>query len=93
LVLISSLQAVGCILSVGLMVAPAATVYLFSDSARTLFIGGGIVGAFGSVAAFFLSYPLGWHISSTIVLVLGLIFALGYVLSPKYGLFASRKRG
>lgn len=91
LVLISSLQAVGCILSVGLMVAPAATVYLFSDSARTLFIGGGIVGALGSVAAFFLSYPLGWHISSTIVLVLGVTFALGYVLSPKYGLFARRK--
>lgn len=93
LVLISSLQAVGCILSVGLMVAPAATVYLFSNSARTLFIGGGIIGALGSVAAFFLSYPLGWHISSTIVLVLGVIFALGYVFSPKYGLFAKRKHG
>ena len=33
LVLVSSLQAVGCILRVGLLVAPAATIYMFSDSA------------------------------------------------------------
>lgn len=92
LVLISSLQAVGCILSVGLLVAPAATVYLFSNSARALFIGGGLIGAFGSIAAFFLSYPLGWHISSTIVLVLGTVFAIAYITSPKYGLFSRRKQ-
>lgn len=92
LVLITSLQAVGCILSVGLLVAPAATVYLFTNSARAMFIGGGLVGAFGATTAFFLSYPLHWHISSTIVLVLGTLFALGYVLSPKYGLFSNRKR-
>lgn len=91
LVLITSLQAVGCILSVGLLVAPAATVYLFTNSARTMFIGGGLVGAFGATAAFFLSYPLGWHISSTIVLVLGAIFVLGYVFSPKYGLFSKTR--
>lgn len=90
LVLISSLQAVGCILSVGLLVAPAATVYLFTDNARALFWGGGVLGAIGSVAAFFLSYPLGWSVSATIILVLGGIFLLGYILSPRYGLFSKR---
>jgi manganese/iron transport system permease protein/iron/zinc/copper transport system permease protein len=92
LVLISSLQAVGCILSVGLMVAPAATVYLLTDNARTLFWGGGLIGAVGSVAAFFISYPLGWSVSATIIIVLGTIFLLVYIFSPKYGLF-SRLRG
>lgn len=90
LVLISSLQAVGCILSVGLMVAPAATVYLFTNDARTLFWGGGIIGGFGSVAAFFISYPLGWSMSSTIILVLGTLFLLAYIFSPRYGLFSKR---
>lgn len=92
LVLISSLQAVGCILSVGLLVAPAATVYLFSDNAKTLFWGGGIIGAVGSVTAFFLSYPLGWHISSTIILVLGGFFLISYIFSPRYGLLAQWRR-
>jgi ABC-type Mn2+/Zn2+ transport system permease subunit len=92
LVLISSLQAVGCILSVGLMVAPAATIYLLTNNARTLFWGGGIIGGLGSVAAFFISYPLGWSVSSTIILVLGSLFLLAYIFSPRYGLFSRRAK-
>lgn len=92
LVLISSLQAVGCILSVGLLVAPAATIYLFSNNAKALFWGGGLVGATGSVTAFFLSYPLGWHISSTIIVVLGGLFLVSYLLSPRYGFLAQLRR-
>lgn len=92
LVLVSSLQAVGCILSVGLLVAPAATVYLFSNDARSLFLWGGVIGAVGSVTAFFLSYPLGWHISSTIVLVLGAFFVLAYILSPRYGIVSMLRK-
>lgn len=92
LVLISSLQAVGCILSVGLLVAPAATVYLFSNDARTLFWGGGLIGALGSVSAFFLSYPLGWHISATIIVVLGGLFLIAYLVSPRYGVLAHLRR-
>ncbi len=90
LVLVSSLQAVGCILSVGLLVAPAATVYLFTNDARILFWGGGLIGALGSVSALFLSYPLNWSVSATIILVLGTLFVLAYIFSPKYGLFAKR---
>jgi ABC-type Mn2+/Zn2+ transport system permease subunit len=88
LVLISSLQAVGCIQSVGLMVSPAATVYFLTNNTRMLFWGGGIIGGLGSVAAFFLSYPLGWSVSSTIILVLGGLFLLAYIFSPQYGFFS-----
>jgi ABC-type Mn2+/Zn2+ transport system permease subunit len=92
LVLISSLQAVGCILSVGLLVAPAATVYLLTDNARALFWGGGLIGGLGAMAAFFISYPLGWSVSSTIILVLGGLFLLAYVFSPRYGLLGRRRK-
>jgi manganese transport system permease protein len=91
LVLISSLQAVGCILSVGLLVAPAATIYMFSDSAPMLFWGGGLLGALGSCGALVLSYQLNWPAGSTIALVLGLLFALAFTFSPKYGLFRPRR--
>jgi len=74
------------------LVAPAATVYLFTNNAKTLFWGGGIIGALGSVAAFFLSYPLGWHISSTIIVVLGVLFILAYIFSPRYGALAQMVR-
>ena len=89
LVLVSSLQAVGCILSVGLLVAPAATVYMLSDRASSLIWGGGILGAVGSAGAFVLSYELEWPAGSTIAMVFGALFALAYLFSPKYGLVRS----
>ena len=91
LVLVSSLQAVGCILSVGLLITPAATVYLLTNEAKWLFIGGGILGAVGSVLAFLLQYPLGWSVSGAIVVVQGIFFLAAYVFSPRYGLFAKRE--
>jgi ABC-type Mn2+/Zn2+ transport system permease subunit len=92
LMLLSSLQAVGCILSLGLMVTPGATVYLCSDNTRTIFLGGGILGAVGAISAFFLTFLLGWNIGSTIVLVLGVMFGAAYIFSPKYGLFAKHRQ-
>lgn len=86
LVLVSSLQAVGAFLTLGLMVAPAATMYLLTDRTTWLFWGGGIIGSIGAMLAFFLSYPLGWHLGATIIVVLGGVFLLAYLFSPRYGL-------
>jgi manganese transport system permease protein len=88
LVLISSLQAVGCILSVGLLVTPGAIMYLLSNNTKVIFWGGGIIGALGSAAAFLLSYPLGWHASASIIVVLTALFLLAYLFSPRYGLLS-----
>lgn len=91
LVLVSSLQAVGAFLTLGLLVAPAATMYQLTDRAEWMFCGGGLIGGLGSVAAFFLSYPLGWHLGATIIVVLGCIFLLSYIFSPKYGLLRAKR--
>lgn len=90
LVLVSSLQAVGAFLTLGLLVAPAATMYLLTDRAQLMFWGGGLIGGLGSVLAFFLSYPLGWHLGATIIVVLGAVFLAAYIFSPKYGLIRRR---
>ncbi len=80
LVLVSSLQAVGAFLTLGLLVAPAATVYLLSNKPAHLFWGGGLIGGLGSLLAFCLSFPLGWHLGATIILVLGIIFCVAYCI-------------
>lgn len=92
LVLVSSLQAVGAFLTLGLLVAPAATMYLLTDRAAWLFWGGGLIGGLGAIAAFFLSFPLGWHLGATIIVVLGTLFLLAYIFSPRYGLLRHRKK-
>ncbi len=83
--MISSLQAVGVILALGLLTAPAATIYLFSNSFSAMFWGGGILGMAGSTLGLFLSYWLNLPSGACIVLVLGGIFCLAFLFSPKYG--------
>jgi ABC-type Mn2+/Zn2+ transport system permease subunit len=86
LTMISSLQAVGVILLLGLLLAPAATVYLLCDSFPAMLWGGGIIGAFGSVAGLLLSYSIpNLPSGAAIVLVLGVIFFAAYLFSPRYG--------
>jgi len=86
LTMVSSLQAVGVILLLGLLISPAATVYLLCDSYAALLWGGGALGVFGSVSGLWLSYWLGMPSGACIVLVLGGIFCLAYLFSPRYGL-------
>jgi ABC-type Mn2+/Zn2+ transport system permease subunit len=91
LALVSSLQAVGCVLSVGLLVTPAATVSLLTDRTSALFWGGGLIGGLGSVLAVILSGSLGISPGPAIVIVLGLLFVGAYLFSPKYGLLTRVK--
>ncbi len=94
LAMISSAQAVGVILMLGLLVTPAATLYLLTDNFSTMLWGGAALGSISSVVGLMLSYrfdrvPSG----AAIVLVLGVCFLAAWALSPRYGLLAKlRKR-
>lgn len=86
LVLVASLQAVGCILSLGLLVTPAATLYLLTNDFRILVWGGALLGALGAAAAFILAWVTNLPQGATIVLVLGGLFLCALLFSPRYGL-------
>ncbi len=90
LALVSSLQAVGCVLSVGLLVTPAATVSLLTDKTSALFWGGGLIGGAGSIVAVLLSGYFGISPGPAIVILLGILFILAYLFSPKYGLLVPK---
>lgn len=86
LTMIASLQAVGVIMLLGLLIAPAATIYLLCDSYPAMLWGGGALGMLGSCAGLLLSYHLNLPSGACIVLVLGAFFFCAYVFSPRYGL-------
>lgn len=88
LVLISTLQAVGCLLALGLLVTPAATVYLLTDRVEVLFWGGGALGAVSATFALFLSHHQDIGTGPAIILTLGALFFVSWLFSPKYGLLA-----
>ncbi|MEM7390821.1 MAG: metal ABC transporter permease [Verrucomicrobiota bacterium] len=81
LTLVTSLQAVGAILSLGLLVTPGAIMMLFVTSPRKLFWGGGFVGVACSLAAIVVSNALDIRTGAAIVLFLGLVFFLSLVLN------------
>ena len=89
--LMASFQAVGSVLSIGLLVAPGAIVSLFTNNTKWLFWGGGLVGASSAVFAVLLSVPLNIPTGPAIVLVLGLLFLLAFFLSPILGTSKKRK--
>jgi manganese/iron transport system permease protein/iron/zinc/copper transport system permease protein len=90
--LMASFQAVGSVLSIGLLVVPGAIVSLFTNSTKWLFWGGGMVGALGAVGAVLLSIPLGIQTGPAIVVGLGGLFLVAYIISPAHGLLSHLKQ-
>lgn len=86
LAMISSLQAVGVVLSLGLLVLPGATVYLWCDSFDAMAWGGGVIGMIGSCAGLLISYWTNIGSGPAIVLVLGVFLLASYLFSPRYGI-------
>ena len=85
--MIASVQAIGVIMVIGLLIAPAATIYLLGDSYPAMLWGGGGLGAFASCSGLLLSYWFNLPSGACIVLVLVVIFFSAFLFSPRYGLF------
>lgn len=83
--LVASLQAVGTILSVGLLVAPAAIMLLYTDRTSAIFWGGAIIGCLTSIAGIFLAQLIDIQAGPAIIILLGIIFLLSFLLSPRHG--------
>ena len=86
LAMVSSLQAVGVLLSLGLLILPAATIYLLSDSFDTMLWGGAALGTAGSITGLLISFWANIPSGPAIVLVLGAVFVAAYLFGPRYGI-------
>jgi ABC-type Mn2+/Zn2+ transport system permease subunit len=93
LAMISSLRAVGIILALGTLIGPAATVYLFVDSFTVMFWVSGLLGAFASLLGLLVSDWTDLPAGACIVLVLGVLFLVSFLLSPRYGLLRRLRKG
>jgi len=85
LAMISSLQAVGVVLSLGLLILPGATLYLLCDSYDVMLLGGAVLGVVGAVLGLLCSYWGNVPSGPAIVMVLSFFFLLAYLFSPRYG--------
>ncbi|MGT2894762.1 metal ABC transporter permease subunit [Streptococcus entericus] len=91
LVAVVAMQSVGTILIVALLITPAATAYLFTNSLKSMLLLSSILGMFSSALGIFLGYSFNLPVGSSIVLTATLIFITSFFISPKQTLF--RKKG
>lgn len=90
LTIIVSLQAVGIILVVAMLVTPAATAQLLSIRFSRLVLGAIAVGIGSAVVGLYLSYWLDIATGATIVLVQAAVFGVVLLVSPRSGLLRRR---
>lgn len=84
--LVASLQAVGVLLSLGLLILPAATAYLLTDSFPRMLWGGAVLGLLGSLMGLLLSFFANIPSGPCIILLLALFLGAAYLFSPRYGI-------
>jgi manganese/iron transport system permease protein len=89
--IVISLQAVGNILVLALLITPAATARMMTERLGTMTVAGCVLGAFSAVAGLYLSYYYNLAAGGLIVLVVTALFVLAWLFAPRHGLIARRR--
>lgn len=90
--IVVSIQAVGIILVLAMLVTPAATARLLVDRFVPMIVVGSLLGAAVGVVGYYLSFHLGTASGGTIVLVATAAFMTAFLASPTHGLLGRRLR-
>ena len=89
---VAAMQTVGAFLVVALVVTPGATAYLLTDRFPRLIALSVAIGAVTSAVGAYVSFYLDGATGGVIVCLQTLLFLLAFLLAPKHGLLAARRR-
>ncbi|WP_026461044.1 anchored repeat-type ABC transporter permease subunit [Schaalia suimastitidis] len=93
LAVVLSVQTIGNILVLALLVTPAATARLLTDRLGTMFVLAPAIGVVCAVLGLYLSWSIDVPTGGTIVLVLTVVFALSWLAAPRHGVLRRRCQG
>ncbi|OEK09863.1 zinc ABC transporter permease [Flavivirga aquatica] len=85
---VGAFDAVGAILVVALMIAPAATAYLLTNNLKRMLIYAISFGVFSAISGYWLAHGLDASIAGSITTMLGLLFLTVYLFAPSKGVIA-----
>ncbi|AXO80879.1 metal ABC transporter permease [Olleya aquimaris] len=85
---VGAFDAVGAILVVALMIAPAATAYLLTTNLKKMLALAVFFGVFSAISGYWLAHLLDASIAGSITTMLGLIFLAVYLFAPSKGVIA-----
>lgn len=87
LVSVTAMQSVGTILIVAMLITPAATAYLYTNSLKKMLILSSSIGAISSVLGLFIGYTFNIAAGSSIVITSAIIFAVSFFNFTKTELY------
>lgn len=85
---VGAFDAVGAILVVALMIAPAASAYLLTTNLTKMIVLACFFGVFSAIAGYWMANYLDASIGGSIATMLGVVFLVVYLFAPSKGLFA-----
>jgi len=85
---VGAFDAVGAILVVALMIAPAATAYLLTSDLKKMLLLSVFFAIFSAIAGYWMANILDASISGSMTTMLGIVFLLVYLFAPQKGLIA-----
>lgn len=89
--IVSSFDAVGAILVVALMIAPAASAYLLTIDLKRMIVLSIVIGVFSAISGYWIAHFLDASIAGSMTTVLGIIFIVIYLFAPEKGWIAVQK--
>lgn len=85
---VGAFDAVGAVLVVALIIAPAATAYLLTDNLKKMIVLSCLFGVFAAIGGYWMAHLLDASIAGSMTTVLGIIFLLVYLFAPKRGVIS-----
>ncbi|PWH86623.1 metal ABC transporter permease [Brumimicrobium oceani] len=85
---VGAFDAVGAILVVALMIAPAASAYLLTTNLKKMIGLACFFGVFSAISGYWMANILDASIAGSIATMLGLVFLMVYLFAPSKGFFA-----
>lgn len=86
--IVGAFDAVGAILVVALIIAPAATAYLLTNNLKKMLVLACFFGVFSAIGGYWMANFLDASIAGSMTTVLGILFLLVYLFAPKQGVFS-----
>lgn len=86
--IVGAFDAVGAVLVVALIIAPAATAYLLTDDLRKMLLFSCLFGVFSAISGYWMAHLLDASIAGSMTTVLGIVFLFAYLFSPKQGVLS-----
>lgn len=85
---VGAFDAVGAILVIAFMIAPAASAYLLTDDLKKMLLLAVLFGVISAISGYWIAHWIDGSISGAMTTVLGFIFLVIYLFAPKRGYFS-----